>query len=142
MMSLFLLANVVSCNEEVLILQNEYNVYNIDFFNLIFYSDEKRIEACKYLSNGEITIEKEPLAIDGYYIYVDNQLIQEIAIENEWAKIILNYPEYLHIIEEDKSVVITKDVHISRNNHSITLLLSLFFVFIISLSLLILVSKM
>ncbi len=142
MMSLFLLVNVVSCNEEVLILQDEYNLYNIDFFNLIFYSDENRIEACRYLNNGEITIEKEPLAKDGYYIYVDNQLIQEVAVENEWAKIILNYPEYLHIIEEDEVKVVTADVQTSRNNYSIIVLFSLFFIFIISLSLFILVSKM
>ena len=141
MMSLFLLVNVVSCNEEVLILQDEYDLYNIDFFNLIFYSDEKRIEACKYLNNGEITIEKEPLAKEGYYIYVNDQLIQEIALKNEWAKINLNYPEYLHIIEEDEIMVVNTNMKTERNNYSIITLLSLFFIFVISLSLFILVSK-
>lgn len=142
MMSLFLLVSIVSCNEEVLILQDEYNLYNIDFFNLIFYSDENRIEACKYLNNGEITIEKEPLAKESYYIYVDNQLIQEIAVENEWAKTNLNYPEYLHIIEKDETIIVNTDVEIERNNYSIIILLSLFFIFLICLSLFILVSKM
>ena len=102
MMSLFLLVSIVSCNEEVLILQDEYNLYNIDFFNLIFYSDENRIEACKYL----------------------------------------NYPEYLHIIEKDETIIVNTDVEIERNNYSIIILLSLFFIFLICLSLFILVSKM
>ena len=142
MMSLFLLASVVTCNEEVLIINVGMEQYDIDFFNLIFYSDESRIEACKFLENKEITLEKEPLGKDSYYIYANNRLIQEIAIEEEWAKINLNYPEYLHIIEEDEMVISINSTKRNTNNHSIFILISMFFIFLVSFSLYIMVSKL
>lgn len=142
MMSLFLFVNVIVCNEEVLVLQDEYEVYDIDFFNLVFYSDEKRIEACKYLYNGEIKLEQEPLAKDSYYIYVDNQMIQEIAVEKQWAKINFNYSEYLHIIEKDEVISVSYNNEVVRNNNAIIFLVSIFLCFLLSLFLFVMVSKL
>lgn len=142
MMSLFLLASVITCNEEVLIINDGIEQVNIDFFNLVFYNEETRIKTCKYLENKEITLEKEPLGKDSYYIYVNDKLIQEIAVEEEWAKINLNYPEYLHIIEKDEKMISTNTIKRNINNNSIFVLMSMFFVFLVSFCLYILVSKL
>ena len=141
-MSLFLLASVITCNEEVLIINDGIEQVNIDFFNLVFYNEETRIKTCKYLENKEITLEKEPLGKDSYYIYVNDKLIQEIAVEEEWAKINLNYPEYLHIIEKDEKMISTNTIKRNINNNSIFVLMSMFFVFLVSFCLYILVSKL
>ena len=39
----------VECNQEYLILMDEETTYHVDFFNVIFYKEENRVEACKYL---------------------------------------------------------------------------------------------
>ena len=52
----------VECNQNYLILTDEQTTYHIDFFNVIFYKEENRLEACRYLEDAEKSeIEEENL---------------------------------------------------------------------------------
>lgn len=130
----------VECNQEYLILMDEETTYHVDFFNVIFYKEENRVEACKYLENADkIEIEEEKYVSNAYYIYVDGLLLQELIVEEELGKQNINYVEYLHNFEKKEQKVIANYENIKRNNRSfyilgflfLFLMLSLFLTFVI-----------
>ena len=103
-----------------------------DFFNILFNGKDERISACQYLlQTHEIELEQEPLAQNAYYIYVDEKLFQEVAVEKGWARINLNYPEYLHEIKEETREVNAKEHTVNVNNASLFILCTLFFLILL-----------
>lgn len=127
-LTLMLMINVemVKCDSQSLQFKDENNIYDIDFFNVHFI-DENRTQACEYLTKQQnIQLEKEPLAQNAYYIYIDEKLFQEILLEKEWAKVNLNYPEYLHQIKTEHVRVNAFVSMVSIKNHSFFILSGLF----------------
>ncbi|MGN1343223.1 MAG: hypothetical protein ACI4U3_01495 [Traorella sp.] len=117
---------MVKCDSQSLQFKDENNIYDIDFFNVHFI-DENRTQACEYLTKQQnIQLEKEPLAQNAYYIYIDEKLFQEILLEKEWAKVNLNYPEYLHQIKTEHVRVNAFVSMVSIKNHSFFILSGLF----------------
>ena len=124
----------VECNQNDLILTDEQTTYNIDFFNVVFYKDENRLEACRYLEEAEtIEIEEEKHVSNAYYIYVDGILLQEIIVEEELGKQNIHYVDYLHNFEKKEQKVIANYENISRNNRSFYILGFLFLFLMLSL---------
>lgn len=124
----------VECNHEYLVLSDEEITYNIDFFNVIFYEEENRLEACRYLKEAErIEIEEEKYVYNAYYIYVDGLLLQEIIVEEELGKQNINYVEYLHDFEKEEQRVMANYEIVHRNNRSIYILGFLFLFLILSI---------
>lgn len=124
----------VECNQNDLILADEQTTYHIDFFNVVFYIDENRLEACRYLEEAEtIEIEEEKHVLNAYYIYVDGILLQEIIVEEELGKQNIHYVDYLHNFEKKEQKVIANYENISRNNRSLYILGFLFLFLILSL---------
>lgn len=144
-LSLFLFIGVEYsvCDENKLIFKEDNQIYDIDFFNLIFVDDKSRSLTCEYLSQANsIEIEKEPLAQNSYYIYVDDKLLHEIVIDQGWAKINLNYPEYLHQIKKNDEVISLNVNQYNKNNRSFYILTRLLFVFVGCLFIFMWMSKM
>ena len=124
----------VECNQKYLILTDEQTTYNIDFFNVVFYKDENRLEACRYLEDAEkIEIEEEKYVSNAYYIYVDGKLLQEIIVDEELGKQNIHYVEYLHNFEKKEQKVIANYENMSRNNRSFYILGFLFLFVMLSL---------
>ena len=124
----------VECNQNYLILTDEQTTYNIDFFNVIFYKEENRLEACRYLEDAEkIEIEEEKYVSNAYYIYVDGILLQEIIVDEELGKQNIHYVEYLHNFEKKEQKVMANYENISRNNRSFYILGFLFLFLMLSL---------
>lgn len=106
MMSLLLLSNqevaeVEKCDENDLFLLVNDQLIEADFFNLIFYSAEKRNVMCEYLLNAEkVSVVKDKQSstqdVVAYYLFVDESLVQEIAIQKNLARIAIHSPEYLY----------------------------------------------
>ena len=124
----------VECNQENLILTDEQTTYNIDFFNVIFYKEENRLVACRYLEEAErIEIESEKHVSNAYYIYVDGILLQEIIVDEELGKQNIHYVEYLHNFEKKEQKVMANYENMSRNNRSFYILGFLFLFVMFSL---------
>ena len=124
----------VECNQKYLILTDEKTTYNVDFFNVIFYKEENRLEACRYLEEAEIIeIEEEKYVSNAYYIYVDGILLQEMIVEEELGKQNIHYVEYLHNFEKKEQKVIANYENMSRNNRSFYILGFLFLFLTLSL---------
>ncbi len=124
----------VECNQKYLILTDEQTTFNIDFFNVIFYKEENRLEACRYLEDAEkIEIEEEKYVSNAYYIYVDGKLLQEIIVDEELGKQNIHYVEYLHNFEKKEQKVIANYENMSRNNRSFYILGFLFLFVMLSL---------
>ena len=124
----------VECNEEYLILMGEEITYNIDFFNVIFYEESNRLEACRYIEEAnEIKIEEEKYIFNAYYIYVDGILLQEMIVKEELGKQNIHYVDYLHNFEKKEQKVIANYENIKRNNRSFYILGFLFLFLVISL---------
>lgn len=124
----------VECNQNYLILKDEQMTYDIDFFNVIFYEDDSRIEACRYLNEADtIEIEEEKYVLNGYYIYVDGKLLQEIIVEKDLGKQNIHYVGYLHNFEDKEQKIMANYENMNRNNHSFYVLGFLFLFLLISL---------
>ena len=124
----------VECNQEHLKLLNEQMVYDIDFFNIVFYEENNRFEACRYLKEAEmIALEEEPSALNAYYIYVDGKLLQEILVEKGLGKQNINYVDYLYSFEKEEQKVLLNYHDINRNNRSIYILGIVFLFVLLSL---------
>ena len=124
----------VECNQKDLIVTDEQTTYHIDFFNVIFYKEENRLEACRYLEEAEIIkIEEEKYVSNAYYIYVDGILLQEIIVDEGLGKQNIHYVDYLHNFEKKEQKVMANYENISRNNRSLYILGSLFLFLILSL---------
>ena len=124
----------VECNQKDLIVTDEQTTYHIDFFNVIFYKEENRLEACRYLEEAEtIKIEEEKYVSNAYYIYVDGILLQEIIVDEGLGKQNIHYVDYLHNFEKKEQKVIANYENISRNNRSFYILGFLFLFLILSL---------
>ena len=107
-MSPFLLKQVTykTCDEIQLIFLLEEKEISISFFNLIFFDEEKRMNACKYLQDAKkIQLEEEPLSNTEYYIFTDDVLFQKKAIEEKWARASMNYEGYLYDLSEHEMIV-------------------------------------
>lgn len=128
-LSLLLLTNVnyKVCDETRLVFENEEKEYQIDFFNVLFYDEQSRLKACEYLKESSlIELQEEPNAENAYYIYVNDQLFQTKLIENKWARVNVNFEEYLHDLKQ-KEVIVSADYDLpKRENASLWVLLGLF----------------
>lgn len=101
-----------TCNENQLILLDEEEMIETDFFNLLFYDVSKRKIACSYLEKQEhLTIVEEPKSENGVYLFVDGKLFQEIAIENKWARVNMHYEGYLYDLSQEERIV---HAHVSQ----------------------------
>lgn len=124
----------VECNQEHLILIDEEITYDIDFFNVIFYENSGREEACRILQDAKtIVIEEEKIVDNAYYIYVDEKLLQEIIVEKELGKQNIKYVGYLHNFEKNEHNVVADYQHKNRNNRSFYILGFLFLFLLLSL---------
>lgn len=133
-LSLFLMLNVnlQSCTETELILQNEEKTYNIDFFNILFHSKEDRMIACKFLEESEkIELEEEPLIENAYYIYIDNQLLQERLVDEDLARVNVSFAGYRHDLNKQEVLTISEYQSENKKNRSIAIISGFFGLFLI-----------
>lgn len=121
-----------TCNEKKLIFIDEEKLIETDFFNLLFYDDLKRLNACDYLKKQEyLTIVEEPKSESGVYVFVNGRLFQEIAIENKWARINMDYDGFMFKLSREEIVVNAKTIQPEYENASITILTLLLLFFVI-----------
>lgn len=127
-LSLLLLVSVEysQCDENHLVFTSPQNTYEIDFFNVLFYDEHSRLEACNLIQKAStIELERELLAKDAYYIYIDDRLLQKVVIDQELARVNINYPEYLHQFEKDEVITVAQYEQMNTNNSSIIVLSTL-----------------
>lgn len=139
MLSLLLLSNqevveIEKCDENNLFLSINDQLIEADFFNLIFYSAEKRNTLCEYLLKAEkVSVIKDKQSssqeVVGYYLFADDKLVQETAIQKKLARIAVRSPEYLYAErmkkaeEKIESVMVSEKISHNRYNYRFILLL-------------------
>lgn len=128
-MSLLLWVNVslARCDETQLVFMNEETQIQTDFFNVLFYDESGRQQACEYLKKAEIIQLEEEVTMDNaYYIYIDEVLLQSKLINEGVARVNVEFEGYLHKLQKDEVIVIAQNEKPERENSSLWVLSGLF----------------
>lgn len=107
---------LMSCGNELEFKHNG-QVMKTYFFNLLFFDDHVK-HACAFLEEKEIELIEEPLVDNAYYIVVDGELFQKIAIDQQWARVNENYDGYLFDLSEKEIIVSTSFKSVHQENSS------------------------
>lgn len=90
---------IEKCNENELYIRENDALYAADFFNVTFFDQDSRLKACDILLEAEhVQMEIDPLIHQGeplmIYLFVDSRLFQKTLIEENLAKIAIEFPGY------------------------------------------------
>lgn len=100
-----------SCEQEAIVFEKDGTPFQVDLFNIKIINEDGWNKVCTTLKNAqEISIEldsstaiQEPLSA---YVFVDNALLQEDLIREDYAYSLIHNPEYTY---EKKLIEIAND---------------------------------
>lgn len=123
MMSLFLFnqqVDVIDCKDYLTVIDQQEEK-QIDFFNLLFYPSQQE-KACQFIMHAKkIQLVEENNVEDAYYVMVDGVLLQEMAIQQDWARINSRNPQFLYAKEmrkEKEIMVVNQPKEVKLNMKS------------------------
>ena len=122
------------CDEEKLVFMQEEEMIEASIFN-IAVDQEDWEQVCQYLEQAEqLRLEKETLIHEesfDVYIWADEKLLQQVILEKEWGRSLINHPEYQYakkMKKEEMIAVIAPNIAVSTHKVAIAVLTILFLI--------------